>query len=257
MFAGININKNVYIYKMQDFPPNILYINLDHREDRKWHVVSQFNQLGFTSFERFPATKTTNGAVGCGISHIKCLELALERNWEMVTIIEDDFKCVDIPQFRHSLSAFWKNHQKDNIIWDVLLLGGNNCPPYTKIPGVEYCVQVSNCQTTIGYVVKRAFYPTLINNMREAISKLMRFPDLKKQFAIDIYWKPLQASGRWYLITPLTITQHTCYSDVEEQEKNYDNLMLDIEKRWLFSPEYQQQVLQNITLIKKKSLLEI
>jgi len=237
----------------QDFPPNILYINLDHREDRKWHIVSQMNQLGWTNFERFSAVKTTNGAVGCGISHIKCLEIAKERNWEMVTIIEDDFKCVDIAKYKNSISQFWKNHKKNGIMWDVVLLGGNNCPPYTKIPGVEYCVQVSNCQTTIGYVVKRAFYDILINNMREAISLLMRFPDIKTQFAIDIYWKPLQASGRWYLITPLTITQHTCYSDVEKQENNYDHLMLDIEKRWLFSPEYRQQVMQNMTTVKKKS----
>jgi len=237
----------------QDFPPNILYINLDHREDRKWHIVSQMNQLGWINFERFPAVKTTNGAVGCGISHIKCLEIAKERNWEMVTIIEDDFKCVDIVKYKNSISQFWKNHETDGIMWDVLLLGGNNCPPYTKIQGIDYCMQVSNCQTTIGYVVKRAFYDILINNMREAISLLMRFPDDKPKYAIDIYWKRLQMSGKWLLITPLTITQHTCYSDVEKQEKNYDHLMLDLEKPWLFSPEYRQNVMQNMTTVKKKS----
>lgn len=238
-------------------PPHILYINLDHREDRNWHVVSQFNQLGWTEFERFPAVKTTNGAVGCGISHIKCLELALERGWDMVTIIEDDFECRDIPTFRNSLSHFWENHVKDAIIWDVLLLGGNVCPPYVKPPKVDYCIQVSNCQTTIGYVVKKDFIPVLIRNMREAVANLMRHPEQKKNYAIDIYWKQLQSSGKWYLITPLTITQHTCFSDVEEQEKNYDHLMLDMEKRWLFSPEYQTRVMQQMTTIKKKNFYDI
>jgi len=235
------------------FPPNILYINLDHREDRKWHIVSQFNQLGWTEFERFQAVKTTNGAVGCGISHIKCLELALERGWDMVTIIEDDFECRDIPQFRKSLSNFWKNHVKDAIEWDVLLLGGNVCPPYVKPPKVDYCVQISNCQTTIGYVVKKAFITILIKNMRESVAQLLRYPEQKKKYAIDIYWKQLQASGKWYLICPLTITQHTCFSDVEEEEKNYDYLMLDMEKQWLFSQEYQNYVMQQMTAIKGES----
>jgi GR25 family glycosyltransferase involved in LPS biosynthesis len=242
---------------MQAFTPNILYINLDHREDRKWQIVSQFQELGWTEFERFSAVKTKNGAIGCGISHIKCLELALERDWDMVTIIEDDFKCVDVPTFRNSISNFWENHVKDAIVWDILLLGGNNCPPYIKPPNVEYCVQVSNCQTTIGYIVKRSFFKTLIQNMREAVAQLMRFPDQKRNFAIDMYWKRLQDSGRWYLITPLTITQYTCFSDVEEQEKNYDHLMLDMEKRWLFSPQYQQQVMQQMTAIKKKSFYDL
>jgi len=241
---------------MQSFPPNILYINLDHREDRKWQVVSQFSELGWTTFERFSATKTTNGAIGCGISHIKCLELALERGWEMVTIIEDDFKCVDVPTFRNSISNFWENHEKDNLVWDVLLLGGNVCPPYVKPAKVDYCVQVSNCQTTIGYVVKRSFFKTLIHNMREAVANLVRYPDKKRDFAIDIYWKRLQSSGKWYLITPLTITQYTCFSDVEEQEKNYDHLMLDMEKRWFFSPQYQNQVMQEMTVIKGKSMYD-
>lgn len=237
------------------FPPNILYINLDHREDRKWQVVSQFNKLKWTEFERFPAVKTKNGAVGCAISHIKCLELALERGWDTVTIIEDDFHCIDIPTFQKSISQFWKNHEKDRIVWDVLLLGGNACPPYIKPPNVEYCIQISNCQTTIAYVVKRSFIPILIQNMREAVGQLMRFPDQKRDFAIDIYWKKLQSSGKWFLICPLTITQFTCFSDVEEQEKNYDHLMLDLEKKWLFSPEYQQHVMQQMTAIKKKEYI--
>lgn len=242
---------------METFPPNILYINLDHREDRKWHIVSQLNQLGLHSFERFSAIKTANGAVGCGISHIKCLELAKERGWDMVTIIEDDFKCINTPVFKKSLSNFGKNHKKDGIQWDVLLLGGNNVPPYIRPTNVDYCVQISNCQTTIGYVVKRELYDILINNMREAISLLIRHPEEKTNYAIDIFWKRLQQSGRWFLLCPLTITQHVCYSDVEEKEKNYDHLMLDIDKKWLLSPEYQEAVMNQMTTIKKQSFYGI
>jgi hypothetical protein len=112
------------------FPPNILYINLDHREDRKWQVVSQFTELGWTNFERFPAVKTTNGAVGCGISHIKCLELALERGWDMVTIIEDDFKLVWIVQTSHSTGSVKSgpNVELDDGVFTIFVIrSGSRC----------------------------------------------------------------------------------------------------------------------------------
>jgi GR25 family glycosyltransferase involved in LPS biosynthesis len=240
--------------KLDSIP--ILYINLDHREDRKLHVISQLNQIGFSSFERFPAVKMKYGAVGCGISHIRCLELAKERNLEMIGIVEDDFKCVDINTFRTSLNNFCEKYEKDNIIWDVLLLGANNCPPYFKPHDVEYCVQITNCQSAIGYIVKREYYDILIQNMREAIHHLIKQPDNKPQYAVDMYWKRLQTSGRWYLITPLTITQLANYSDIEEKDTNYDYLMLDINKGWLFSPQYQQSRMNEMTTIKKKMLFD-
>lgn len=228
---------------------NVLYINLEHREDRKAHVLDQLSKFGVVNPERFSAVKTANGAVGCGLSHIKCLELAKSRGWETVCIIEDDFKCMDTNKFLNSVRQFEK---QDFIEWDVLLLGGNNVPPYYTSDGIDYCVQISNCQTTVGYVVKRSFYDTLIQNMREAVKNLVQTGN-KKLYAIDMYWKRLQSSKRWYLITPLTITQHTCFSDVEQQTYNYDHLMLDIDKPWLFSSEYQQKMLQNMTCIKRKT----
>jgi GR25 family glycosyltransferase involved in LPS biosynthesis len=229
---------------------NVLYINLDHREDRKLHILSQMKKMGIENPVRFSAVKTKNGAVGCGLSHIKCLELAKERNWETVCILEDDFNCLKLDVFMNSLSNFSQNHEKDGIDWDVLLLGGNNCPPYHKMNGVDYCVQITNCQTTVGYIVKKHLYDILIENMREAVHHLIKDPANKRQFAIDMYWKKLQTSGKWYLITPLTITQHVCFSDVEENVKNYDHLMLDIDKPWLFSQQYFQQTLQKMTCIK-------
>ena len=39
----------------------------------------------------------------------------------------------------------------------------------------------------------------------------------------------------WYMIIPLTVTQYENYSDIEEQERNYNHLMLDMEKEWYFA----------------------
>ena len=249
-----------------------LYINLEHREDRKWHVIAQLNAIALDkepdkdskketrkkNIERFPAVKSKYGAVGCTLSHIKCLEYAKSLEWEYVCIVEDDFRCINPEKFRKSLDDFETNAEKDGISWDVLLLGGNNCPPY-HVPvsnksgkPIDYCVQITNCQCTIAYVARKTMYDTLIQNYREGVAKLMRDPENKHQFALDMYWKTLQTTGRWYLLVPLTITQMVSYSDVEEKETNYDHLMLDINKPWLFQAQQQQTVLQNMTCFKKQ-----
>ena len=228
-----------------------LVINLGEREDRKLTVFNQLRNIDVIHPERVAAVKTKDGAIGCTMSHIKCLEIAKKNHWEYVCIVEDDFKCIDPTKFKTSLSHFQQKSVQDNIQWDVLLLGGNNCPPYKKIRNVDYCVQLSNCQSAIGYVVRREFYDTLIENYREGVGKLMRDPKNKREFAVDMYWKHLQGSQRWYILIPLTITQEHSYSDIEERVVNYDHLMLDIDKPWLFANQMHiQNTMKNMICIK-------
>ena len=49
-------------------------------------------------------------------------------------------------------------------MWDVLIIGGNNVPPYKQY--YEYCARVFNCQTTTGYIVKEEFYDVMIDNFK-------------------------------------------------------------------------------------------
>ena len=68
------------------------YINLDHRTDRKQHVETQLSSIGINNYERFKAIKLPNGALGCSMSHLKCLEIAKQNNWEHLLIVEDDIQ---------------------------------------------------------------------------------------------------------------------------------------------------------------------
>ena len=69
-----------------------LYINLDHRTDRKIHVEEQLSLLGISRYERFKAIQLSNGALGCSMSHLKCLETAKKNNWDHLLILEDDIR---------------------------------------------------------------------------------------------------------------------------------------------------------------------
>jgi glycosyl transferase family 25 len=203
------------------------YINLESRPDRKIHVEEQLVKIGITA-TRFNAIKLKNGAVGCSMSHLKCLEIAKQNNWDHVLIIEDDILFLNPELFKNQLNKFLKNQNQ----FDVLLIAGNNMPPYQKID--DYCVKVCRCQTTTGYLVKKHYYDTLINNIKEGIQKLIKNPEQHVLYAIDKYWFKLQEKDEWFLITPLTVTQREDYSDIEKRYTNYTRVMVDLDKEWLF-----------------------
>jgi GR25 family glycosyltransferase involved in LPS biosynthesis len=220
---------------------HILYINLESRIDRRVHVTNELNKLAPPNgFERFPAVapKSGDGALGCTLSHIKCLELAKERNYPYVFICEDDITFLQPKVLLDKLQDFWDSPPPQG--WDVLIIGGNNCPPFEVFS--EYAIQVHNCQTTTGYIVDKSYYDTLITNFRESAKNLMRNPENRRQYALDIYWKHLQQlpGSRWFMIIPPTVTQYQNYSNIEERETNYNHLMLDLEKKAWFGPQVQQ-----------------
>jgi GR25 family glycosyltransferase involved in LPS biosynthesis len=46
--------------------------------------------MNFNTFDRFNAIKLANGRVGCSMSHLRCLQLAKDRNYDHLLICEDD-----------------------------------------------------------------------------------------------------------------------------------------------------------------------
>jgi hypothetical protein len=199
------------------------YINLASRPDRKQHVESQLNIIGINA-ERFNAIKLPNGALGCSMSHLKCLEIAKANSWPHLLIVEDDIKFLKPDVFKTQLNLFLSKHKG----WDVVLIGGNNVPPYTKID--DTCVKVTTCQTTTGYLVNAHYFDTLIDNFRTGIKKLIEFPEQPINYAIDKYWFQLQRRDNWFLIIPLTVTQREDYSDIEKRPTNYTPVMIDLDK---------------------------
>jgi GR25 family glycosyltransferase involved in LPS biosynthesis len=216
------------------------YINLASRPDRKQHVEEQLKILGINA-QRFNAIKLTNGAIGCSMSHLKCLETAKENNWSHVLVVEDDIKFLDPELFKSQINKFFTNHTG----WDVVLIGGNNVPPYQKID--DTCVKVSSCQTTTGYLVNGHYFDTLIENFRTGIKKLMENPESPVLYAIDKYWFNLQKIHNWFLIIPLTVTQREDYSDIEKRATNYTHVMTDLDKEWFFKQQSNKMTQLNIT----------
>jgi GR25 family glycosyltransferase involved in LPS biosynthesis len=204
-----------------------LYINLESRKDRREHIEQELKSIGIHGV-RFNAVKLQNGRIGCSMSHLKCLQIAKKNNWPYVMICEDDLLFLDKEKAVKHMNNFFKLHSGDNDVWNIMLIAGNNVPPYKKID--DTCIRVSHCQTTTGYIVKNTYYDTLIDNIKTGIEKLMKNPTNAFSYAIDKYWIQLQKIHVWYLLAPIIAIQREDYSDIEQRTTNYEYIMKDLDK---------------------------
>ena len=199
-----------------------LYINLESRVDRKEHIESQLKSIGIVAPRRFNAIKLKNGRVGCSMSHLKCLEIAKKNNWPYVMICEDDLLVLDSAKFVQHINTFFGLHGNTNDSWNVLLIAGNNVPPYMKVD--DTCIRVTH------YIVKNSYYNILIGNIRAGIERLIKEPEKHALFAIDKFWIQLQRMHTWYMLAPVVAVQREDYSDIEHRKTNYENIMKDLDK---------------------------
>jgi glycosyl transferase family 25 len=211
------------------------YINLDSRPDRKSWCESQLASIGLQS-NRFNAIKLQNGAIGCSMSHLKCLQIAKEQGWDHLLMVEDDIEFTNPQLFKTQFEKFLISTPKND--WDVVIIAGNNMPPYEIV--ADYCVKVTKCQTTTSYLVNGHYFDTLIANIKEGLALLMKEPQNHRIYAIDKYWFRLQQKDRWFLITPLTVTQRRDYSDIEQRITNYSRVMLDLDKKTFFAGQLEK-----------------
>ncbi len=210
----------------------IIYINLEHRKDRKKELLSELKKLNVDKkkIKRIHAHYYTfNGHIGCVLSHIDALEYALKNEFEKVLILEDDATFIDNVEFINSYIQFFFHSVKD---WDVFLLGGRVFKrEKTKYPYI-YRVLRSTCSHA--YVIHRNYIPTLLKKFKETykvLKKIHYFFDKKnKELALDITWTELQKKDKWYMGKVVLAGQRKSYSDIawKEIDKNTKDLNKDL-----------------------------
>jgi hypothetical protein len=184
-----------------------IYINLDHRTDRRAEMEAELAKIGLAA-ERFPAIERKPGALGCGLSHLAVLRRAKEEGWENVLILEDDFTfLVDRATFEQELKAVFD----PKIPYDVIMLsyGSTIVKPYDRVPTLS---RVMRAQTASGYIVHNRFYDALIHTWDNATKKLEE-TGIEDIWAIDQAWKPLQPTAEWFCFNRRIGLQRPGFSD--------------------------------------------
>ena len=197
---------------------NIYFINLDKRTDRKKEFIDQFKTVEYDSNNiiRVPAIEHNVGTLGCLSSHIKCLKLALEDDYQYAIICEDDFT------FRNNnlnFKSILSNLINSNIDWNVMLIAqGFGDMTATNDPNIN---KIQSAQTTSGYIIKKTYINTLLSLFDELLEITKDYKSSPPhELHIDIYWKKLQ-TGKWYVTNPILGYQRESYSDIEKYVTNY------------------------------------
>lgn len=206
-----------------------LFINLLERKDRLEHIQKEMKRVGISNPQRVNAIKMPMGVLGCTLSHINCLERAKKEGWKYVFVCEDDAVFTNIPLLQQNVNKWVQS----KVVWDVLIIGGNNQEPFSRLASEIPAIQIHNCQTTTAYIVQQHYYDRLIQNFKESAANLMRYPQLKHLFAVDIYWKKLQITDNWFMTIPATVSQLEGHSDIEGRVISYNQMMLDYEKTFM------------------------
>jgi glycosyl transferase family 25 len=186
---------------MFEFVEKIVYINLEHRTDRKAEIEEVLKNVS-DKVIRFNAIKESHGGIGCTKSHIAVLEMAIREGWKNYLVVEDD--------------AMWSNFEigypkLQKLImapYDVIVLGAvfARCNPDAKI---------LSSQTTTAYIVNSGYYQTLLDNFKEGLAGFLT-TGAYHAYAIDQYWKRIQPTGNWYAVLPSLMIQRAGYSDIEK-----------------------------------------
>ncbi len=203
-----------------DLFDEIFFINLDHRKDRKDYLLKQLSKLKVKKdkIKRISAIfDPLNGHRGCALSHIKALNLAIEKNLNNVLILEDD--CMFL-QNKENFDKLIKYFFDTIDEWDVFYL--DLCAKdaqKTKYKGIK---KVLKSLRTHAYAVNKHYMMTLKKCFEEAYLLLKNelFFSQTLSLAIDRYWHRLQRKDKWYMLDAALTKQAYSYSDIEYRKKN-------------------------------------
>jgi glycosyl transferase, family 25 len=200
----------------------ILYINLAHRIDRNEHIIKEIHKLceDDSKIHRIDAIKHPIGAIGCGYSHIKALDYALEHpEWKTILVLEDDFTFKsDFPiEIQTRIDMFLKYGDGMDI---GLLSYNHNFLKYNNT-GLSFIKRLSYSQTTSSYLIKSHYLEKLKRNFEES-TRDMTINGKRHENCIDIHWTKLMTQDTWYCIYPALGYQYECYSDIENRVVSYE-----------------------------------
>jgi GR25 family glycosyltransferase involved in LPS biosynthesis len=229
LFLSNYINVNVNVENYDNTRPvlfenidSIYYINLEHRDDRKAQFLDNFNSENENKIHRVNAHYyKNNGAVGCLMSHITALNLALNNksSGENVLICEDDLEIKDMEYCNKMLKLLFENI-KD---WDVIMLGQNtseSSDTNIKTHSGEKIIKILDSQTCSGYLIKKSYIPKLLEIYENNMNMFLK-TNVWGEYYTDQSWKKLQKTDNWYSFSPSVAVQRPSYSDIVNQNVNY------------------------------------
>lgn len=191
------------------FPPTLV-INLADRPE-KWKQTQESFSHFPVKLERLDAVRASPGWKGCTASHFKAINLAKERNYDWVLILEDDAQLAPngYAQFVELLPTLHARRDE----WDIFLGGA------TMVQNIQQkChsppLYQAGAYTTHFCLIHRGAYDKILKTYKDG--------------PIDVYYKEKM---RLWMTNPHIAVQRPGLSDIENGETNYNKLFDDASRK--------------------------
>lgn len=171
---------------INSYVDKIFFINMDKDVDRRNDILAQFQKHNITNYERIsgviiddntpkhclfgpynnaPPEKYYNGSVGCLLAHRKAIQMAKDRGYKKILILEDDIVIDD--DFNKKFNKYISNFNDDVKYWNILYLG--LCSWNTTITNTsfnDYLIRINGGGTcAFSYLVNSNIYDYLLANI--------------------------------------------------------------------------------------------
>lgn len=192
----------------------VVYINLEHRSDRRQSFQTQMETLDVAHFRRFEAVRAQPGGLGCSMSHDRVLSSWSPVGDQLLMVCEDDaLFLASRPEIDEIIEEFAADPRLS-----VLALA--NSTPW-RIPISDRLAISSDIQTTACYVAKASAVPGLIRSAQASMSAFAA----KKRYAaaaIDQVWKTYQHEVFFAVPRNRAVIQMPGESDIEGGWRRYN-----------------------------------
>jgi GR25 family glycosyltransferase involved in LPS biosynthesis len=188
--------------------PKIFVINLPHRVDRLESIKKELERMGLLDkmeiVEGVIIDVGALGTAGVAEARARCLDLAQERGYEMVMILEDDCKFLfDKERIYSEIETFFNTAPAD---WNGLWFG--SFYHWTVPSDLNWTTSVGIIQDTATIIHSR-FYNQLINGYRLCRDKYIDTQDEKHN---TDYWLG-ENNIKIYALKTKLCGQADCFSD--------------------------------------------
>lgn len=182
-------------------------MNLESRPDRM--IEFSKNNIPF-KVQRFNAIKTDPGWIGCTQSQ---LEIIKKQNCYPFAIFEDDCLLLD------SWNKITKAMRQLPRDWDALWLGATLMSPIERYSRNLFRLKNALCAHAIIYN-SRLITQYILNNYEVFFNNSEERHTLDKFYADDV-----QGKFNCFIIDPIAATQRSGYSDIENREVDYTQII--------------------------------
>ena len=198
-------------------------INLDKRKDRWEQIQKDFKPHPFF-LQRFSAIKNDRGWIGCGLSHMRIVQMAKEANMPYVLIVEDD--CYPTQYMKYwGIIKHWLHVNKDK--WDLFL--GGNCYYYFRSSDDNRDTIKPACKlnNTIDLYYTKLMCTQFLYINSSAYDKYLEW-EIEQAAPVDMW--PDSVGLRTISCVPFISIQQKDYSDIRGYVKDYNNVFSNSEK---------------------------